>query len=46
MVVSTSCSLQHSPVDKRNEPRLDDEVLSWMSFAVQKLDEVAVLSRG
>ena len=46
MVVSTSCSLQHSPIDKRNEPRLDDEVLSWMSFAVQKLDEVATLARA
>jgi 5-methyltetrahydropteroyltriglutamate--homocysteine methyltransferase len=46
IVVSTSCSLQHSPIDKRNEPRLDDEVLSWMSFAVQKLDEVATLARA
>jgi 5-methyltetrahydropteroyltriglutamate--homocysteine methyltransferase len=46
VVVSTSCSLQHSPIDKRNEPRLDDEVLSWMSFAVQKLDEVATLARA
>ena len=46
VVVSTSCSLQHSPIDKRNEPRLDDEVLSWMSFAVQKLDEVATIARG
>jgi 5-methyltetrahydropteroyltriglutamate--homocysteine methyltransferase len=46
VVVSTSCSLQHSPIDKRNEPRLDDEVLSWMSFAVQKLGEVATLARA
>ena len=46
VVVSTSSSLQHSPVDKTNEPRLDDEVLSWMSFAVQKLDEVAALTRA
>jgi 5-methyltetrahydropteroyltriglutamate--homocysteine methyltransferase len=46
VVVSTSCSLLHSPIDKRNEPKLDDEVLSWMSFAVQKLDEVAALSRA
>jgi 5-methyltetrahydropteroyltriglutamate--homocysteine methyltransferase len=46
VVVSTSCSLQHSPIDKRNEPRLDDEVLSWMSFAVQKLDEVATLAQA
>jgi 5-methyltetrahydropteroyltriglutamate--homocysteine methyltransferase len=46
IVVSTSCSLLHSPIDKRNEPRLDDEVLSWMSFAVQKLDEVAALAKA
>jgi 5-methyltetrahydropteroyltriglutamate--homocysteine methyltransferase len=46
VVVSTSCSLQHSPIDKRNEARLDDEVLSWMSFAVQKLDELATLARA
>ena len=30
VVVSTSCSLLHSPVDKRNEPRLDAEVRRWM----------------
>ena len=46
VIVSTSCSLQHCPIDKRNEPRLDDEVLSWMSFAVQKLDELATLARA
>jgi 5-methyltetrahydropteroyltriglutamate--homocysteine methyltransferase len=46
VVVSTSSSLQHSPVDKTNEPRLDPEVLSWMSFAVQKLAEVAALTRA
>jgi 5-methyltetrahydropteroyltriglutamate--homocysteine methyltransferase len=46
VVVSSSCSLLHSPIDKRNEPKLDDEVLSWMSFAVQKLDEIAVLARA
>ena len=46
LVVSSSCSLLHSPIDKRNEPRLDDEVLSWMSFATQKLDEAAALARG
>jgi 5-methyltetrahydropteroyltriglutamate--homocysteine methyltransferase len=46
IVASTSCSLLHSPIDKRNEPNLDDEVLSWMSFAVQKLDEVALLAKA
>jgi 5-methyltetrahydropteroyltriglutamate--homocysteine methyltransferase len=45
IVVSSSCSLLHCPIDKRNEPNLDDEVLSWMSFAVQKLEELAVLTK-
>jgi 5-methyltetrahydropteroyltriglutamate--homocysteine methyltransferase len=46
IVVSTSCSLLHCPIDKRNEPNLDEEVLSWMSFAVQKLEEVATLTKA
>jgi 5-methyltetrahydropteroyltriglutamate--homocysteine methyltransferase len=45
LIVSTSCSLLHCPIDKRSEPGLDDELSSWMSFAVQKLDELAVLCR-
>jgi 5-methyltetrahydropteroyltriglutamate--homocysteine methyltransferase len=44
IVVSSSCSLLHCPIDKRNEPSLDDEVLSWMSFAIQKLDELNALT--
>jgi 5-methyltetrahydropteroyltriglutamate--homocysteine methyltransferase len=45
VVVSSSCSLLHCPIDKRNEPNLDAEVLSWMSFAVQKLEELAILTK-
>ncbi len=51
LVVSTSCSLLHSPVDLDAEPiggdeDLDDELRSWMSFAVQKVGEVATLAKG
>ena len=51
LVVSTSCSLLHSPIDLANEPAgvdadLDDEMRSWMAFAVQKVGEVATLARG
>jgi 5-methyltetrahydropteroyltriglutamate--homocysteine methyltransferase len=51
LVVSTSCSLLHVPIDLEGEPAggdadLDDEMRSWMAFAVQKLGEVATLSRG
>ena len=49
LVVSTSCSLLHTPVDLDAEPpsdALDDELRSWMAFAKQKVNEVAVLARG
>jgi 5-methyltetrahydropteroyltriglutamate--homocysteine methyltransferase len=45
LVVSTSCSLLHCPIDKHNEPNLDDEILSWLSFAVQKLEELTGLAK-
>jgi 5-methyltetrahydropteroyltriglutamate--homocysteine methyltransferase len=51
LVVSTSCSLLHTPIDLDAEPAggdadLDDEMRSWMAFAVQKVGEVATLARG
>src|SRR5918996_2513651 len=46
VVVSTSCSLQHVPIDLATESSLDDELRGWMAFARQKLDELAVLAGG
>jgi 5-methyltetrahydropteroyltriglutamate--homocysteine methyltransferase len=49
LVVSTSCSLIHSPLDLDAEPPsevLDDELRSWMAFAKQKVGEVVALARG
>src|SRR3954447_22854508 len=51
LVVSTSCSLLHIPIDLENEPTgvdadLDDEMRSWMAFAVQKIGEVSTLAKG
>jgi 5-methyltetrahydropteroyltriglutamate--homocysteine methyltransferase len=46
LVVSTSCSLLHTPIDLDAEPGLDDELRSWMAFAKQKVGEVATLARG
>ncbi len=45
VLVGSSCSLLHSPVDLTNETLLADELKNWMAFAVQKCDEVAVLGR-
>jgi 5-methyltetrahydropteroyltriglutamate--homocysteine methyltransferase len=46
LVVSTSCSLLHAPIDLDAEPDLDDELRSWMSFAKQKVGEIATLAKG
>jgi 5-methyltetrahydropteroyltriglutamate--homocysteine methyltransferase len=46
LVVSTSCSLQHVPLDLDAEPTLDDELKSWMAFARQKVAELATLAKG
>ncbi len=42
--LAPSCSLLHVPVDLRNEHKLDEEVKSWLAFALQKLDELKVLA--
>jgi 5-methyltetrahydropteroyltriglutamate--homocysteine methyltransferase len=44
LVVSSSCSLIHTPIEIGREDRLDDELKSWLAFANQKVDEVAVLT--
>ena len=42
--LAPSCSLLHVPVDLDSEPGLDPEIASWLSFAVQKLDELEVIA--
>ncbi|WP_045227229.1 5-methyltetrahydropteroyltriglutamate--homocysteine S-methyltransferase [Methyloterricola oryzae] len=42
--IAPSCSLLHVPVDLDSEQRLDGEIKSWLAFAKQKLDELAVLA--
>ncbi|MEB0123874.1 5-methyltetrahydropteroyltriglutamate--homocysteine S-methyltransferase [Pseudomonas sp. CCI1.2] len=42
--VASSCSLLHSPVNLQREDQLDAELKSWLAFAVQKCEEIAVLS--
>lgn len=44
--IAPSCSLLHVPVDLGQEDRLDADLRSWLAFAVQKLDELALLRRA
>ncbi len=46
LVVSTSCSLLHVPLDLQVERRIDPVVRDWLAFAAQKVTEVGVLARG
>ncbi|GFO65006.1 5-methyltetrahydropteroyltriglutamate--homocysteine S-methyltransferase [Geomonas paludis] len=44
VMVASSCSLLHVPVDLDAETRLDAELKSWMAFAAQKVGEVRFLA--
>jgi 5-methyltetrahydropteroyltriglutamate--homocysteine methyltransferase len=46
IVLAPSCSLLHTPIDLAQEAALDEEVRSWLAFAVQKLEELAILARA
>jgi 5-methyltetrahydropteroyltriglutamate--homocysteine methyltransferase len=46
LLVAPSCSLLHVPLDVERETELDPELRGWLSFARQKLGEVATLTRA
>ncbi|SHJ38069.1 methionine synthase (B12-independent) [Rubritalea squalenifaciens DSM 18772] len=43
--IGTSCSLQHVPHQLDSENHLDANILNWLAFAKEKLNEVSLLSR-
>ncbi|ODV95478.1 hypothetical protein PACTADRAFT_3177 [Pachysolen tannophilus NRRL Y-2460] len=46
VIVATSSSLLHTPVDLENETKLDAEIKDWFSFATQKLSEVVTIAKA
>lgn len=44
--IAPSCSLLHTPIDLALETKLDVQVRDWLSFAVQKLEELSILRLG
>ncbi len=46
LVIASSCSLLHVPVDLEVETDLDAELKSWMAYARQKLGELVSLAKG
>ncbi|ALH80974.1 5-methyltetrahydropteroyltriglutamate--homocysteine S-methyltransferase [Sphingopyxis macrogoltabida] len=46
LILAPSCSLLHVPVDLALETALDPEIAQWLSFAVQKIEELAALAKA
>lgn len=44
ILLAPSCSLLHTPIDLDLEDQLDPELLNWLAFAKQKLNELNVLA--
>lgn len=44
--IAPSCSLLHVPVDLASEQKLDADILSWLAFARQKLEELQLLAQA
>ncbi|GHO89776.1 hypothetical protein KSZ_77820 [Dictyobacter formicarum] len=45
VLLAPSCSLLHVPVDLAQETHLGNELMQWLAFARQKLEEVVLLTR-
>ena len=45
IIPSTSCSLLHTPFTLRYEEKMAPEIKQWLSFAVEKLDELQLIGR-
>ena len=43
--VGSSCSLLHVPYTLKYEEKLSGEIKSWLSFAVEKLNEISIITK-
>ncbi|MBL0687327.1 MAG: 5-methyltetrahydropteroyltriglutamate--homocysteine S-methyltransferase, partial [Sulfurospirillum sp.] len=45
ILISSSCSLLHVPFTLKYEEKQNSEIKNWLSYAVEKLDEVSLISK-
>jgi len=45
VVISSSCSLLHSPYSLKYEENMSCEIKEWLSFALEKLQEIVIISK-
>ncbi|XPV68105.1 MAG: 5-methyltetrahydropteroyltriglutamate--homocysteine S-methyltransferase [Halarcobacter sp.] len=43
--ISSSCSLLHTPYTLKYENNMDKNIKNWLSYAVEKLDEINLISK-
>ncbi|OHE07385.1 MAG: 5-methyltetrahydropteroyltriglutamate--homocysteine S-methyltransferase [Sulfurimonas sp. RIFCSPLOWO2_12_FULL_34_6] len=45
ILISSSCSLLHVPFSKRYEQKMSSEIKEWLSYGLEKLDEISLVSK-
>ncbi len=45
IMVGSSCSLLHVPYTLKYETKMDEDIKSWISYALEKLDEIKVIDK-
>jgi len=45
IIISSSCSLLHTPFTLEYEEKLDENIKSWLSYAKEKLNEISLISK-
>ncbi|MDM5271755.1 5-methyltetrahydropteroyltriglutamate--homocysteine S-methyltransferase [Sulfurovum sp. zt1-1] len=45
ILISTSCSLLHTPFTLKYEEKMNADIKNWLSYAVEKLDEVSLITK-
>ncbi len=45
LIIGTSCSLLHTPFTLKYEEKLGAEIKNWLSFSLEKLQEVSLLEK-
>ena len=45
ILVGTSCSLLHVPFTLKYEEKMDSDIKSWLSYAVEKLNEIKIIDK-
>ena len=45
LIISSSCSLLHTPYTLKYEEKMKSEIKSWLSYACEKLDELNLITK-